>query len=173
MNRINKLLDTPLCTVFQTENKYRAGKPNRFLVVWFQEINKLFEEMAIGKIRYVYAVYLLPEAKAGNHYHPKDKNGRGTKEEIFYCPPGQKINIFLEDPETKRKQTVVLSSRFGDKFTEFVYIKPEIAHTVENKQSFLIKLINKVFKSIGIASVIVFSNIDDHNPDHDIEYKVV
>ena len=173
MNRINKLKETPLCTIFQTENKYRIGKPNRFLAVWFQEINELFEEMAIGKIRYVYAVYLLPGAKAGNHYHPKNENGKGTKEEIFYCPPGQKIKIFLADPETGRKQTVVLSSKFGDIFTEFVYIKPGIAHTVKNERSLLIKLINKVFKSVGIASVIVFSNIDDHNPDHDIEYEVI
>ena len=127
----------------------------------------------MNRIRYIYAVYLLPGAEAGNHYHPKDENDRGTKEEIFCCPPGQRIKIFLEDPKTKKKQTVVLSSKFGDEFTEFVYIKPGVAHTVKNEKSLLIRLINKVFKSVGIARVIVLSNIDDHNPDHDIPYPVI
>jgi len=127
----------------------------------------------MSRIRYIYAVELLPGAEAGNHYHPRDESGKGTKEEIFYCPPGQRIKIFLEDPKTKRKQTVVLSSKFGDEFTEFVCIKPGVAHTVKNEKSLLIRLINKVFKSVGVASVIVLSDIEDHNPDHDIAYPVI
>lgn len=116
---------------------------------------------------YIYNVGLYPGASAGNHFH---KN----KKEIFYCPIGQKVEIVLENPKTGIREVIKVANMISDYNSILVYVKLGIVHTVINKSSWITRLINKIFRSVGVSSIMVFSNVpelderDDYPPPNHI-----
>ena len=146
------LKDTPWCIIIRSENKTRIGKTDRSLAVCFRKEDPIFKKIRF-ETNYIYSVCLLPNAIAGNHYHKE-------KREIFYCPFEQTVKIFLENPANGERCTFTLSNTLESKYIELIYIKPGIAHSVQNLSS-------------QNSSLMVFSSIEEHNPEDDYEYKVI
>ncbi|MCK5466691.1 WxcM-like domain-containing protein [Candidatus Parcubacteria bacterium] len=146
------LENTPLCMIIGSKNKVRPGKTDRSLAVCFRKEDPIFKKIGF-EINYIYSVCLPPETIAGNHYHEE-------KREIFYCPFGQLMIVSLEDPKTTKRKEVLLSNKIGSEYIKLIYIKPGIAHSVINT-------------SDQISSLMVFSNIEEHNPEDDFPYEVL
>ncbi len=141
-----------MCLIITSENKIRPEKADRSLAVCFRKEDPIFRTIGF-ETNYIYNVCFPSGAIAGNHYH---KN----KREIFHCPFGQSVMVVLENPETTERKTIILSNGLRSKFIGLIYIKPGIAHAVRNLSS-------------QDSSLIVFSNIEEHDPMDDYFYKVI
>ena len=110
---------TELAHVFRLEPRRKPNKPGRALVVTYDERFPLFRGFSS---RYSYLVKFDRAGDAsGSHYH-----NRNT--EIMFAVYGS-FDVFLEDPRTKRHESVQLRA---DRY-EAIVIQPGIAHRIVSK----------------------------------------
>ena len=175
-----------LYTLFVTENKERLEKPGRKLAVLHKI--KALEQLVGMRINYVYNVIFEKDSiePAGNHFHPEtekhslkldnivikliaiinkyaktnltyEKNN--GKREVFFVVSGSTLEIKFKNPQNSEEETLVVENKLENSETKLIYIPIGIAHAVTNisgKQ----------------ASLIVFSNIIDHEEKHDVSFQV-
>ena len=175
-----------LYTLFVTKNKERLEKPGRKLAVLYKI--KALEQLVGMRINYVYNVIFEKDSNepAGNHFHPEtekhslkldnivikliaiinkyaktnltyEKNN--GKREVFFVVPGSTLEIKFKNPQNSEEETLVVENKLENSETKLIYIPIGIAHAVTNisgKQ----------------ASLIVFSNIIDHEEKHDVSFQV-
>ena len=173
-------------TLFVTENKVRPEKTGKKLAVLCKI--RALEQLFGMRINYVYNVIFEKDSvePAGNHFHPEiekcssrldnivikiikiinklaktnlayEKNN--GKRELFFVVPGSTLEITFKNPQNSEVETLVIENKIENLETKLIYIPIGIAHAVKNisgKQ----------------ASLIVFSNIIDHEEKHDISFQV-
>lgn len=109
-------VDTPLTSLFKIPIRRQPEKPGRELSVVWDKRKPFIEGF---ETNYAYAVNFTKKGNtAGNHYHH-------SKEELFVPLIGS-VDVFLEDIETKERETHKLDSE------TFMFIKTNVAHTVRS-----------------------------------------
>jgi oxalate decarboxylase/phosphoglucose isomerase-like protein (cupin superfamily) len=111
-----KVEKTKLSKIFHMKPRELPEKPGRSLSVFWDSRASFPNDF---ENEYSYTVTFTEVGnKAGNHYHHK-------KQELF-SPIIGKVKIILEDPETKRKEEIIISA---DEH-KIVFVPPKIAHVV-------------------------------------------
>ena len=81
------------------------------------------------------------------------------KREVFFIAPGSTLEVKFKNPQNKEEKTIVIENKINNLETKLIYIPIGIAHAVTNV-------------SDRQASLIVFSNIIDHEEKYDVSYQV-
>ena len=175
-----------LYTLFVTENKARSENPGRKLAVLYKI--RALEKLVGMRINYSYNVIFEKDSiePAGNHFHPEieepplkldsiiiklisfinkyaktdlayEKNN--GKREVFFVEPGSRLEIKFQNPQNKEEEIIIIENQIENSQTKLIYIPIGIAHAVTNISG-------------RQASLIVFSNIIDHEKRHAVSCQI-